>query len=229
MLATTTHEFRTPLNGSLSALELLEEHVGEEGKKYLHMARTSNSFLANLMEDILDMARLEQGVFSLNSAPFALGDLADTLADLFMLQTRQKGIYLRFDMDKRTGRQIVNADKKRILQILHNLVSNALKFTSEGGITVGIQTLRSEEEKKNDRVFMEATQHSAINEAFCTPRVETVGDEEQVETKQFLISVADTGAGIGEASIPNLFKLFGKLEENAMQNQLGTGIGLNLC
>ena len=141
MLTSTTHEFRTPLNGSLSAIELLEDHVSAEGKQYLRMARTSNNLLANLMEDILDMAKLEQGVVTLNKSPFAFSELADTLEDLFSLQTKQKGIYLEIDIDDHTRKQTVNSDKKRIMQILHNLTSNALKFTTRGGITIGVRSL----------------------------------------------------------------------------------------
>ena len=88
MLANTTHGLRTPLNGSLNAIHLLEDQVSEEGRVYLNIARTSNHMLSNLVEDMLDMTRLTQGTFTLSMAPFLLSDLKESLEDLFGLQAK---------------------------------------------------------------------------------------------------------------------------------------------
>ena len=113
--------------------------MSNEGRTYLNMARISNYMLSNLVEDILDMTRLNQGSFVLQMETFALSELQTSVEELYEQQVQQKGIYLRFCMSEETSSTIVNSDKKRITQILNNLVANAVKFTSRGGITVTIE------------------------------------------------------------------------------------------
>ena len=97
MIGSITHELRTPLNSSINALELLEEHVPEEFKRYLRIARTSNKQLASLIEDILDLTRLENGEFSLNLHVFKLRLVADAIVELFEFQLEAKGLQLVVD------------------------------------------------------------------------------------------------------------------------------------
>ena len=114
MIGSITHEFRTPLNSSINALELLEEHVPEEFKKYLRIARTSNKLLASLIEDILDLTRLEKGEFTLNMNVFKLRSIAHDIVELFEFQIEAKGLKLIIDASEQTLSSIFNSDQRRI-------------------------------------------------------------------------------------------------------------------
>ena len=129
MIGSITHEFRTPLNSSINALELLEEHVPQEFKKYLRIAKISNKLLAALIEDILDLTRLEKGEFRLNEYAFKLRSVTNIIVELFEFQMEAKGLRLIIDASEKTLNSIVTADGRRIEQVLLNLFSNALKFT----------------------------------------------------------------------------------------------------
>ena len=83
MLGSVTHELRTPLNASTNAIEMLEGQVPPEYAKHLKTAKTSNRLLKSLVEDILDLTRLETGNFELHMEHFRLGELVDLLDDLF--------------------------------------------------------------------------------------------------------------------------------------------------
>ena len=114
MIGSITHEFRTPLNSSINALELLEEHVPEEFKKYLRIARTSNKLLASLIEDILDLTRLEKGEFTLNVNVFKLRSIAHDIVELFEFQIEAKGLKLIVDASEQTLSSIFSSDQRRI-------------------------------------------------------------------------------------------------------------------
>ena len=139
MIGSITHEFRTPLNSSINALELLEEHVPHEFKKYLRIAKISNKLLAALIEDILDLTRLEKGEFRLNEYAFKLRSVTNIIVELFEFQMEAKGLRLIIDASEKTLNSIVTADGRRIEQVLLNLFSNALKFTRNGEIRLGIE------------------------------------------------------------------------------------------
>ena len=102
MIGSITHELRTPLNSSINALELLEDHVPPESRKYLRIAKTSNKLLGSLIEDILDMTRIENGEFSLNIIVFKLRKVADLVVELFEFQIEAKGLRLVVDASERT-------------------------------------------------------------------------------------------------------------------------------
>ena len=114
MIGSITHEFRTPLNSSINALELLEEHVPEEFKKYLRIAKTSNKLLASLIEDILDLTRLEKGEFTLNVNVFKLRSIAHDIVELFEFQIEAKGLKLIVDASEQTLSSIFSSDQRRI-------------------------------------------------------------------------------------------------------------------
>ena len=83
MLGSITHELRTPLNSSTNAIEMLEGNVPKQMEKHLKAAKTSNRMLSSLIEDILDLTRLETGHFELTMESFRIKDLVDNLDDLF--------------------------------------------------------------------------------------------------------------------------------------------------
>ena len=99
--------------------------------------------LTNLTEDILDFAKIEAGLFTLDKTTFTVGDVIDEAAFIFELQCQQKGIYFRVECFDEVRRASFHSDKSRIRQVLLNLLSNAFKFTNQGGITLAAEFDRS--------------------------------------------------------------------------------------
>ncbi|WP_350603334.1 CHASE domain-containing protein [Pseudoalteromonas sp. SMN1298-MNA-CIBAN-0114] len=143
-LANMSHEIRTPMNGILGTLQLLQEQpLNEKSKEYLKKSLYSTRSLTTIINDILDFSKIEAGKLSLEYKSFDLFELIHHLESDLGLQASDKNIYLKF---------IINIEHKywvgdpvRLRQIFLNLISNAIKFTSQGGVTV---TFRLTDENK---------------------------------------------------------------------------------
>jgi PAS domain S-box-containing protein len=135
-LANMSHEIRTPLNGVLGMAEMLElSLVDKDHKRMIGTIRESGQALLGILNDILDMSKIEMGKLDLEIVPFKPSDLAGRIEDIYSLQADEKG--LLFDVLCGSGAEISRlGDPLRVRQILHNLVSNALKFTENGTVTV---------------------------------------------------------------------------------------------
>jgi signal transduction histidine kinase/CheY-like chemotaxis protein len=135
-LANMSHEIRTPLNGVVGMIELLQlSEMSPTQRRYLETATQSSQALLRLIDDILDLSRIEVGKMELEHKPFHLPSLIHDLRTLFSDQARAKGLTLLTRMPDELNIAVIG-DHHRMLQILTNLVSNALKFTSEGTITL---------------------------------------------------------------------------------------------
>ena len=144
-LANMSHEVRTPMNGIIAASELLSnENISDKAKHYLRIISTSAYSLLEIINDILDVSKIEAGKFDLEIRDFKLEDVLDKLVNMFFPRTSKKSIELLVDIDPETPREIIG-DELRLYQILINLVSNAVKFTEKGGIIlVGAKELEDE-------------------------------------------------------------------------------------
>jgi len=134
-LSSTSHELRTPLASTLNDLKLLKEGFydnEEELKEYIQVAYQSAENLVAIINDVLDIAKIEAGRMNINLEAVNLPTLLQEEQNLFNLDSRRKGIALIVDCEVDN----VHADKVKLRQILTNLVSNALKFTSQGKICI---------------------------------------------------------------------------------------------
>ncbi|HCU69817.1 MAG TPA: hypothetical protein DGF30_11525 [Desulfomicrobium sp.] len=135
-LANMSHEIRTPLNGILGMLQLLSRtHLDEDQKNSVFTAIRSSRRLTQLLNDILDLSRIEAGKLQLETAEFHFADLRDSVRDLFAISAKAKGLELSFEIDDAIPSHVVG-DEGRLRQILFNLVGNAVKFTSKGSIRI---------------------------------------------------------------------------------------------
>lgn len=131
-LDNVSHEIRTPLNGVLGLTRLLlAEQLTQRQRKYVELADASAASLLELIEDLLDLGKIESGRMDLEGAPFDLHELLRELDDIYRLRAQQKGLSFSLEVDARVP-QAVTGDATRLRQILHNLLSNALKFTAKG-------------------------------------------------------------------------------------------------
>lgn len=137
-LANMSHELRTPLNGVLGMVDLLAEGVLDSAQRcMLDTIRESGMHLLSIVNDILDLAKIESGKLGLEVAPLRLTDLATRVEVMHGLAARRKAVALRLALGPGTD-QMRLGDPTRLLQILHNLVGNAVKFTESGAVDVAI-------------------------------------------------------------------------------------------
>lgn len=146
-LSSMSHEIRTPLNGILGFTDLLLENsfLNAESKKQLEYIKMSGDVLLVIINDILDLAKIESGQISLYAKPFNLSKLIQLIYDTFSTKIQAKGIDFKILIDKKVP-SILNGDSIRVSQILFNLISNAIKFTpSKGNITLEINFEKEDE------------------------------------------------------------------------------------
>ncbi|MDR3506545.1 MAG: ATP-binding protein [Caulobacteraceae bacterium] len=138
-LATMSHEIRTPLNGVLGMVEIMDRApLPPRQKERLTIIKSSARTLLQIINAVLDISKIEAGKMELVSAPFSLSDMTDALAQLYSGVASEKG--LGFSLVKDPGLDDVrHGDEVRFRQVMSNLISNALKFTETGGVTVTVQ------------------------------------------------------------------------------------------
>jgi len=137
-IAELSHEFRTPLNGVLGMARLLEgTRLTAEQKTYVAALRQSGDHLLSLVNDVLDLAKLEAGKLTLNPAPTDLGELLQYTAELLSPRASAKGLEIAWAVP--AGLPTVIADAGRLKQVLFNLTGNAIKFTETGGVLLGVE------------------------------------------------------------------------------------------
>lgn len=140
-LAHMSHEIRTPLNGIIGIADILAlSDLNEVQEQYIKTIRNSGEALLSIINDILDFSKIEAGKLELEATSFNLEDLLKSLKDLFIAQLKEKDLDLHYTLDPNIPKYLTG-DPLRIKQILLNLISNALKFTQEGGIYLTAQAL----------------------------------------------------------------------------------------
>ncbi|MDD1621588.1 MAG: MEDS domain-containing protein [Methylococcaceae bacterium] len=136
-LANMSHELRTPLNAILGFSNLLrrDPHLTQNQRDNLDIISRSGNHLLNLINDVLEMAKIETGRVQLEIAPFDLDNMVREVGDIMRLRAKGKGLLLLLEQSPELPRYI-KGDEARLRQILVNLISNAVKFTTQGGIAI---------------------------------------------------------------------------------------------
>lgn len=137
-LATMSHEIRTPLNGVIPIAELLlEQDLPKEQAQLIETIQESGKALKSIIDDILDITKLDEGKFVIHSDEFSVNSLVQNVVGMFQVSARNKDISLEYSVDNSCPAAVMG-DANRLRQVLINLVGNALKFTSEGGIDLRV-------------------------------------------------------------------------------------------
>ena len=197
-LTMVSHEIRTPINGVIGFARLLAESpLTSEQREQVAMIQSSGATLEKLIEDILDLSKIEAGKIEIDNAPFSPHRCLDEVRAFFMPRARAAALLLETKVDPGVP-VIVNGDENRLRQILTNLVGNALKFTERGHVTVELGCARGE--------LIDAASHRYALRLF--------------------FAVTDTGIGIAEDKISSLFKPFSQVDTSPQRRRGGTGLGL---
>ena len=136
-LANMSHELRTPLNAILGFSQLMSRDttIKDSQKESLDIINRSGEHLLNLIDDILEMSKIEAGKLVLNETTFDLHRLLSTIEAMFRVKAESKGLWFKFDLAANLPQYIISDDRK-LRQLLINLLSNAVKFTQSGGVTL---------------------------------------------------------------------------------------------
>jgi PAS domain S-box-containing protein len=139
-LANMSHEIRTPLGAILGYTDILKDRNLDpaERQQFLDTISRNGKALTRIIDDILDLAKVESGKLEIEKVEFSFLDLIDDVMDLFRERTRSKGIFLRSQASSHIPKRIVS-DPTRLRQILINIVGNAVKFTDSGGVTIEVE------------------------------------------------------------------------------------------
>ncbi len=200
-LANMSHELRTPLNSMLILSGILESNKNNNlTEKQIEFAKTihaSGTSLLNLINEILDLSKIESGKMELVIEDVSLTRFLADMRRQFLHLAEQSGLEYNLSMDE-DAPEIISTDEQRIGQVLRNLLSNAFKFTAEGGVSVTVAT---------------ASQGAARE----------LGTEHAVA-----IAVSDTGCGIPEDKLQVIFEAFQQADGTTSRKFGGTGLGLSI-
>jgi signal transduction histidine kinase/CheY-like chemotaxis protein len=191
-LANMSHEIRTPMNAIIGITSLMldeNEPLSPEQRDNLELIRTNGDALLTIINDILDLSKMESDKVVLEERPFVLRQCIEEALDLVAIQASQKGLNLAYTIDKNVPETIIG-DFGRLRQVLGNLLSNAVKFTDEGEVEL------------------------------------SVSSQQLQGTDIIHFAVRDTGIGIPQGSMHQLFQSFSQMEPSTTRLYGGTGLGL---
>ena len=178
-LANMSHEIRTPINAIIGFTNLLEENIKTPRyRNYIQSVKSSSKLLLRIINDILDLSKVEAGKMHIELAPTNLHEVANELHAIFLLKTRAKGLDFEISVDEAINYPLM-LDEIRLRQILLNLVSNAIKFTPKGSIRVRFRTIALNSHVtliisvEDEGIGIPADQQEAIFDAFTQQKGQT--------------------------------------------------------
>ncbi len=203
-LANMSHEIRTPMNAIVGMTELcLGTHPTQPQRNYLGKIRLASDALLHIIDDILDFSKVEAGKLDIEEEPFSLEEVCDRLYSLLSTRAQDKGVKLAIRIDPSLATQTFLGDARRLGQVLVNLTGNAIKFSSNGEVAVGVEL------------------DAEVNQA-----VESTSEGTAAAQATLHFSVRDEGIGITPEEQARLFQPFSQADASTTRLYGGTGLGL---
>lgn len=202
-LANMSHELRTPLNSILLLSRVLadnsEQNLSAEQIEFARVINNSGNSLLELINDILDLSKIESGNMSVDIETVAVETIFRSAQDLFLPVAKERGIF--FEVGSVSGKhEIIKTDRIRLEQVIKNFLSNAIKFTAEGGVTLSVRN----------------------------PTAYEAGLLKVNKNKYVTFEVKDTGIGIPEEKQELIFEAFKQADGSTRRKFGGTGLGLSI-
>lgn len=206
-LSSISHDMRTPLNGILSFTNFALNETDQQAQiNYLHKIKQSGELLLNLINDTLNLTRIESGKVVLNLDTVDMPEMIHEISDSIAIVAEKRGVQLELLSDSENLPQHITIDKLKFQEICLNLISNAIKFTMPGGkIKFQVQSLPKS-------MLTIAEQRS----------------NKDPDTLWAKLVIEDNGIGMSEAFLPKLFEPFTQEESQKVDNPTGTGLGLSI-
>ncbi len=234
-LANMSHELRSPLNAIIGFSQLMtrSQSLSKENQENVGIIARSGEHLLGLINNVLDLSKIEAGRTSLNEKNFDLYRLLTDIEDMFRLKADDKKLHLLVDYAPEVPRYI-RTDEVKVRQVLINLINNAIKFTEEGGISVRVELVKRNQESGVSLAtqMQEADKKLAsyLSLGVKPPTVATskfINKQSIINNERVVLAfeIEDTGPGIAEVELDSLFEAFAQTE-TGKQAQEGTGLGL---
>jgi signal transduction histidine kinase/CheY-like chemotaxis protein/HAMP domain-containing protein len=218
-LANMSHELRTPLNSLLVLARLLAQNPGRnltaKQVEYAHIIHSAGSDLLQLINDILDLSKVEAGRMDIHAERFALSSLVEDLQTTFGPLTAEKGLDFTVEISPSAPAELVT-DRQRLRQVLGNLLSNAVKFTERGQVTLRVHT-------SSLPASAVSVSRSSVAGSWAAPSA--ASDDGSVVA----FSVIDTGIGIAPENLAVIFGAFQQGDGTLSRRYGGTGLGLSIA
>ncbi|MBI4681374.1 MAG: GAF domain-containing protein, partial [Nitrospirae bacterium] len=230
-LANMSHELRTPLNSIIGFSELMADEMAgpltEQQKEYLGDVVESGKHLLSLINDILDLSKIEAGEMKLELSEFNLKEFIDRSLVMFKEKAIKHDIEVKAKVEEGIG--AVTSDERKIKQVLFNLLSNAFKFTPDGGSII-VQARRVNSEQYSVNSGKDSEQYLVNSEQLKRKKLLFTDDYSLTTSGDFIeISVTDTGIGISLEDQARLFQPFQQIEAPISKRYAVSGLGLNIC
>lgn len=216
-LANMSHELRTPLNAILGFTQLMhrDSSLTPQQQENLGIISRSGEHLLSLINDVLDLSKIEAGSIALNENDFDLYSMLDAIEEMFQLKAESQGLELLFEITPEIP-QYVRTDERKLRQVLINLLGNAIKFTQKGGVTLRVGC--------GENKGMGCCGVWGVGKSYTTPLL-TPLHPDTLTPYTLLFEVEDTGSGIAPNEMESLFEPFVQTE-TGRKSQQGTGLGL---
>jgi PAS domain S-box-containing protein len=229
-LANMSHELRTPLNAILGFAQLLvnDKTIPSDRREQLQIVKRSGEHLLTLINDILEMSKIEAGRVTLDETDFDLYVLLDSLEAMLQFKATSKDLRLFFEIAEDVP-QYVRTDQRKLRQVLINLLGNALKFTESGFVRLSVnnQQLTTTHPQPRPTLNPRPTPQPPPKRGRARGEKPITNNQQPITNNQLYFEIQDTGAGIAIEELELLFEPFVQTE-TGRQSQEGTGLGLPL-
>ena len=231
-LANMSHELRTPLNGILGYAQILKRRrdLNTAQREGLEVINSSGQHLLTLINDVLDLAKIESGKLELYPEPVKLPEFLDGVVGVMRMAAHHKDIRFLYEPDPQLP-AVVSADPKRLRQALLNLLGNAVKFTAQGGVTLYVKIIHPPAPfKGGESAEFPSWEGLGVgkpnSESYQTPEP-TPGPSQEGNFASLRFEIIDTGAGMTSAQLSLVFNPFEQVGDVKKRTE-GTGLGLTI-
>jgi signal transduction histidine kinase len=225
-LANMSHELRTPLNAILGFTQIMshDHTLSTENQQNLEIINRAGEHLLNLINDILDISKIEAGRTTLNLSNFDLLHLLDNVQKILQSRATAKGLQLKFEYAANLPRYI-QTDASKLRQILLNILSNAIKFTASGSVTLRVKLGTGDKQRSPSSCFFPIEHCSARGQRSKATTLSPPSPLSVAHLPSLIFEIQDTGMGIAPQELDLLFEAF-RQTESGRKSQQGTGLGL---